>query len=112
MRDLIESRTIVRADVHYRVNVVADADTQPDDIEDWASSADKTLWWEDSWRYVGVIVTRLHQCAECPTLHDSADSTSLWGVQYGRGDGWSIDTDYLINVDPVPDLITELTKGK
>lgn len=111
---MIDEREITVSDVPFRV-VVTHEDEHMTDPRDWwpsASDRDVHMWRTDQWQYVTVMVTRLHECADCRTSHDTPHTESLGMVALGSGDGWKVALDDLVAEHPVPDMIAELMKGK
>lgn len=73
----------------------------PDEFDKIAAA--RKAWFNDEWRYVGVIVERL--CETCgQTRSDPDNSAALWGIEANYPDG--DDNAYLTEI--ANDLITEV----
>lgn len=111
---MIETREIIVSGAPFRV-VVTHEDEHMTDPRDWwpeASDRDVHMWRTDHWEYVCVTVTRLHECADCLTMHDTPHTDSLGALMLGSGDGWKVTLDDLVATHPVPDMVAELLKGR
>jgi len=114
----LDSTTIERDGIRYRVSIHRDEDSSPQDDEG-LSPSDKKAFRDGLWRYVGVVVTpELGTQIDASGMHDS-----IWGVQYGvlpaETSEWQggkhgeivIDMDYIVNTHPVPDMIGEVREN-
>jgi hypothetical protein len=95
----------------YRVDIVPDPDTYPEDFGCYDETT-ITAWHNDEWRYVGVIVTPIIAGVDLPLAE-----ASLWGTEYGTlphiaedGTVYGVvdrTAETLANEYPGPDLIEE-----
>ncbi|HEX9355650.1 MAG TPA: hypothetical protein VF933_17760 [Streptosporangiaceae bacterium] len=114
----LDSTTIERDGIRYRVSIYRDEDSSPEDDEG-LSPSDKKAFRDGLWRYVGVVVTpELGTQIDASGMHDS-----IWRVQYGvlpaETSEWQggkhgeivIGMDYIVNTHPVPDMIGEVREN-
>lgn len=111
MSDTIESRNITVDGIKYNVRLVSDLDGSIDDA-DCYTDEDKQAWRDGRWSFVGVIVS-----ADIDGIDPAYVSASLWEVYYGTSPSWviadvrptgTVDLDELINVYPVPGMVSEV----
>ena len=102
MTDIIESRVIEHDGIKYKVQVMSDRDSSPDDA-DCYSDGDKQAWRDYRWTYVGIVVT----------VADVGDESraDLWGIEWGEFGDQYLDLDhYLTTIDMIStDLLTGRT---
>lgn len=100
MTETIDNWTETVNGVRFSVQVVPDYDANPKDA-DCYSDADIGMWKLDAWRFVGVIVA-----VDIDGIEPSWADASLWGVQYGTGDGWYVGRTELLEY-PIGELADE-----
>lgn len=98
----------------YRVAIENDYDGDPREHGDCYTDEDIDAWERDVWRYVGVTVTPL----DVPDGAGYQLAASLWGVEFDFPLSKPVehagrvftrtDEDYLIMVDTVPEMISEV----
>jgi hypothetical protein len=94
MYDAIDRWTMEHAGIDYTIELYYDADSTPMDY-DCYSAEDVNAWTADRWEYVGVIVSAY------------GEQDSLWGVQMGDGDGWSVGKNDIEDY-PVLEMVHEI----
>lgn len=99
--DLIDSVTVERNGIGYRIDLHEDDRTTPAHA-DCYDAADVEAWKKDEWRYVGIIVTPVIDGMDLESC-----SVDLWSLEYGEAPGWGrfIDLDELAKVYPGPELM-------
>lgn len=111
---IIETRDIDTAHGKMRVEIQSEDESiaDPRVYAPGLTHADMEAWRRDEWEFVSVVVTPLHYCEQCRAFHEEPRGESLDTVFLGRGDGWEVTIDQLINEYPVPEMIIELRAGR
>lgn len=101
----------------YSVEIEDDYDCNPREHGDCYTDEDIDAWKHDVWRYVGVTVTPL----DVPDGVGYQLAESLWGVDFDFPLAKPVkhagrvftrtDEDYLIMVDTVPEMISEVQRA-
>jgi len=97
---VIDIRAFEHEGKPYALVIVPDGDCRPEQF-DCYTPEDIHAWYQDHWRYVGVIV-----------IGEDGRDSALWGVHYGKAPGWeytthSILTEEYESVDGVPHTLPQ-----
>lgn len=99
--EIIDYRAFKHNGTSYALLIVPDMDSSTDEA-DCYSATDIEMHDNGYWRFVGLIVK-----------DESGDTDSLWGCQYGTGDGWTQGAEDFISDDYyAPALAREIEEGK
>lgn len=124
MNEPLETITVQRHGITWRVDIVADPETQ---LSDYSTSpdgpyteADGVAWNNGDWRFVGVIVTAQVPADGPPPGHEFTNarfthpeiglvaltpSDALWAVEYGTLGGRDITAEVIANEYPGTQLM-------
>ena len=103
MSEILESYYEIINGVRFSIKLVPDYDSEAPTSGngDCYSAEDVKLWKGDSWQFIGVIVA-----VDIEGIAPEWADASLWGTQYGSGDGWTAGRKELLDY-PVKDLADE-----